>query len=135
MRAIDILLFCFCVNAALTFVDVSGFGAALTGKETGFMRTANLGSAWAHDLTGMNAFSSPNSAIGGDMFAVAASWVIETMFYAIGFILAAVFVIPVMMDVFYVPSYLAVILQGLLYYVYLWAYIQMKSGRSLYSYW
>lgn len=134
MRAVDILLFCLCLNAAITFIDVSGFGTVLSGHPTGFMMAAK-GELFSQNLTGMNAFSNPATATGGDMFMVAASWVIETTFVAIGFILSAILIIPALMDVFYFPVYVAVMLQGLLYMVYFWAYVQWKSGKSLYSYW
>lgn len=134
MRAVDILLFCLCINAAIAFIDVSGVAVSFTGKSTGFM-VAQSGQVWSKDLTGINALSNSGSAVGGDMFLVAASWVIETTFFAIGFIISAATIIPALMNVFYFPWYLALMLQGLIYYIYLWAYIQYKSGKSLFSYW
>lgn len=133
MRAFDILLICLCFNAAITIIDLSGLSDAF-GQEGGWF-IAETGGVWAKDLTGMQAFSNPASAIGGDMFLVAASWVIETTFIVVDFFLAAVFVIPAMMRIFHFPWYIAAGLQGLLYYVYLWAYIQWKGGKSLHSYW
>lgn len=136
MRAIDILLLCLCINAAISFLDVSGAAMPFSGKSTGYM-VAQTGQVWAKELTGINAFKNedPASTTAGDMFMVAASWVIETSFFAIGFIISAAFIIPALMTVFQFPGYLAVMLQGLIYYIYLWAYLQWKGGKSLFSYW
>lgn len=134
MRAVDILLLCFCINAAIAFIDVSGAAVAFTGKSTGYM-IAQTGDSWSKDLTGISSLQNDSPAAGGDMFLVAASWVIETTFFAIGFIVSAALIIPALMNIFYFPPYLAFMLQGLIYYIYIWAYVQWRGGKSLFSYW
>lgn len=132
MRAMDILLFCLCINAAIVLVSASGMGEMFNpGHPNGFF-TADTGEYYDNTLSDISNLNNNDSFT--DMFMIAASWVIETTVFMIKFLLSAVIVIPAMMDIFGFPLYLAAFLQGLLWVTYMWAYVQWKSGKSLYSY-
>jgi len=136
MRAIDILLFALCINAAVVFVDASGMGAMFTGQvgsETGFITPESGGiyDAKIDDLSSNIGNTEPSFA---DMFLVGATWFVENTLLLIRFLLSAVFIVPAMMRMFQFPLYLSVFIQGLLYTCYMWAIIQWRSGKSLFSY-
>jgi len=135
MRAADILLFCLCINAAVVFVDASGMGAMFTGHAgatTGYL-TPEKGGTFGVGLADLNKLST-GQATYADMFLVSASWFVESSIFFLRFLWNAVFIIPAMMNIFGFPIYLAVFVQGLLYTTYVWAYVQWKSGKSLFSY-
>ena len=137
MRAADILLFCLCINAAIVMVDASGLGAMFTGApqgETGFL-TPQKGGMWGNSLADISKSTSTGGSLTPyDMFAIGAAWLVETTIFMITFLLSAVFIIPALMRIFFFPVWLATFVQALLYVTYMWAYVQWKSGKSLFSY-
>jgi hypothetical protein len=137
MRAADILLFCLCLNAAIAMIDASGMGAMFTGvsnSQTGFL-TPQKGGVFANTLGDLSKSTSSGGTLTPyDMFAVGAAWIVETTLFMISFLLSAIFVIPALMRIFFFPVWLAVFVQALLYVTYMWAYVQWKSGKSLFSY-
>ena len=132
MRAADILLFCLCINAAIVFVDASGLGSMFNpGSATGFM-TPEHGTFFDSSLSDISALNSNSSIV--DYAITATAWLVETTIFMIKFLISAVVIIPALMRIFGFPAYLAVFIQGILYVTYMWAYIQWKSGKSLFTY-
>jgi len=132
MRATDILLFCLCINAAIVLVGASGMGEMFNpGHANGFF-SADTGEYYDNTLDDIGNLESDGGFT--DMFVIAASWIVENTIFMIKFLLSAVIVIPAMMDIFGFPVYLAVFIQGLLWVTYMWAYVQWKSGKSLFTF-
>lgn len=134
MRAMDILLFCLCINAAIVLVDSSGMGAMFNPHgdgTTGYM-SPEKGGIFDNSLSDISALSPDASIV--DYAIAATAWVIETAIFLIKFLVSAVFVLPAMMRIFGFPIWLATFIQVLMYVTYMWAIIQWKSGKSLFSY-
>jgi len=130
MRAADILLFCLCVNAAMSFVNTIG----VFSPQDQWV-TAKTGSAYDLGLGNINSYDTQNLSW-GEMVQIGIIWLVETTLFVIRFLVTAAIIVPAMAMSFGIPwnHPVVLMLQAGLYFIYMWGIIQWKSGKSLFSY-
>lgn len=123
-RASEITLFIILVQASIGFVDASGMFSQH------FMSVPENNASYT--LTDLNSYASQTEQDNSiqSQIDLYINWAWESFFIGIKVLLAVVFVLPTLINVFGVPGILATFIQVGIYYVYSTWYSQYKSGRG-----
>jgi hypothetical protein len=128
MRAVDIFIFCICLNLGIGFVNAM----LAESQETAFLQNQS-GAGWEYNRTLISGFNQSQSNIVTDTFA-ATRWLFSAIFFVLGMLLSIVWIFPILVTTFMVPPPVAAILQTLVYLIYAIGIVQWISGRSTASY-
>jgi len=121
MRAYDILLFLVCLEASI------GFVAAIDVFSTTYVDPSAVNTQW--DLHTIENETQNQSIFDQIMLATDLLFRAVTMFFTM--IVAIVAIYFPLTNTLGVPAEIALLLQGVVYLVYMWALIQFLSGRSV----
>lgn len=124
MRAMQIFFFILAVNAAIGMVNAVGlfndpYMVEASGEEIRYS---------VSDLSDMAGAGAEPTLI--DYTVMRVTWVWEAVLFIVKFIGAFVFIYPVLVEQFMIPAAVSVFLQGLIYVVYVWGWIQFRTNRS-----
>ena len=125
-RASEITLFLIILQASIGFVDAIGLF-----DQSYLAVPSNNASYTLTDLEEYTAVQNPGIV---DELVLMAHWAIESFMIGIKVILTVVFVLPMLINTFGVPSALALFIQAGIYYIYGTWYAQYKSGRGWKAY-
>lgn len=124
MRAIDIFIFCICMNLGIGFVNAMLAESA----QTAFLQNQS-GQGWEYDAEIVGGFNQTNDNIITDTIA-SARWIMTAVFFVLRMLLSVVWIFPVLIDTFMIPPPVAAVLQTLVYLIYAIGIVQWISGRS-----
>jgi len=128
MRAFHIILFLIVLQASIVFVSDTGI------FNQNYIENASLAKNTyykSYNITNLSQYNDLNTEPSTwDYFTISARWIIEGFFLFIKIIFAIAFIFPLLISIFNVPTSLAAFIQGGIYVIYLWGYMQWKSGKS-----
>jgi hypothetical protein len=124
MRAVDIFIFCICLNLAIGFLN-----AILSeSNETAFL-TNQSGSGWEYNAGLVSSFNQTEGNIVTDTLA-SARWIFTAVFFVLQMLVSIVWIFPTLVTMFGVPAPVAIALQSLIYLIYAIGIVQWISGKS-----
>ena len=127
MRAFHIMLFLIILQASVVFVSDTGIFDQNYIEDASLAKNSYYTSYNISNLTEYSAGEEPST---WDYFTISAKWIIDGLFLFVKIIFAVAFIFPLLISIFNVPASLAAFIQGGIYVIYLWGYMQWKAGRS-----
>lgn len=124
MRAMDIFIFCICLNLGIGFVNAM----LAEGKQAAFL-TNQSGKGWEYDSSLVSDLNQSDSNIITDV-AANTRWVFSAVFFVLGMLLSIVWILPILVSTFMIPLPVAVMLQTIIYMIYAIGIVQWISGKS-----
>lgn len=121
-RASELTLFIILLQASIGFVDATGmFSEHYMGS---------VSNNASYTITDLESYAAVQEQDIFDEVRVFAQWGIEAFFIGVKIVMAVIFVLPTLINVFGVPAILATFIQAGVYYVYSIWYAQYKSGKG-----
>ena len=128
MRAFEIILFIIIVQAAVVFTtDINLFDANYL-EQSSLAKNQYSTTTIEGNLSEYGSISENPS--NWDYFKTSIVWSIEAMIMFVKIIFSIVFIFPVLVKVFEVPTVLAAFLQVGIVGIYIWGLAQWKTGKS-----
>ena len=124
MRAFDIILIIILMQAAIGFTN--GIGLF---DEPAYATPHNEVSGWNISTIGSSTGDPGDQGI-FDQISTLARWAWECLFIFLNIVLAIVYVFPTLVDTFHMPIVLSGFVQVGIYVLYVWGFMQYKSGKS-----
>lgn len=129
LRAFDIIFIIILIQASIGFTN--GIGLF---EEPAYATPHNKVSGWNISVIG-NATGDTGEGKTGigkvyDQISTLARWAWECLFIFLNIVLAIIYVYPTLVDTFNLPNELSVFLQIGIYVLYVWGFMQYKSGKS-----
>lgn len=131
MRAMDLAVFIIMIEMAIGFMGGMHFYTDKYGEDVDYMQSGLAQGGYVRQFQTENITTTfaekPTIA---DYFKFALDWVFAS-FNMILMIVGAFFAIGLLLNIqFGLPAYLCVFIQGIVYLIYMWGFIQWRSGRG-----